>query len=159
MLLPSFHPLLDLFTCTQRSSCLCFHAVCIQYRLIKSVFFSVFAVYMCKLADGEKPLFLRLVSGPGSEALSFVLKEQQTGEVMVALILTTLQLYSCRPSFCALSSPRPAIPKCNTAVAHSKTWKSPALINHNSDLQHEPQFEVFTQRGNNCSYCPIKQHL
>uniref|UniRef100_A0A3Q0R6W1 Ras association domain family member 3 n=1 Tax=Amphilophus citrinellus TaxID=61819 RepID=A0A3Q0R6W1_AMPCI len=39
-------------------------------------------VYICKLADGEKPLFLRLVSGPDSEALSFVLKEQQTGEVM-----------------------------------------------------------------------------
>lgn len=39
-------------------------------------------VYVCKLADGEKPLFLRLVAGPDLDALSFVLREQQTGEVM-----------------------------------------------------------------------------
>lgn len=39
-------------------------------------------VYVCKLADAEQPLFLRLVAGPDSETLSFVLREQQTGEVM-----------------------------------------------------------------------------
>ncbi|MEQ2260187.1 hypothetical protein XENORESO_007509 [Xenotaenia resolanae] len=39
-------------------------------------------VYVCKLADGEKPLFLRLVAGPDLDTLSFVLREQQTGEVM-----------------------------------------------------------------------------
>ncbi|XP_056281045.1 ras association domain-containing protein 3 isoform X2 [Pseudoliparis swirei] len=39
-------------------------------------------VYVCKLADGEQPLFLRLVAGPEGDTLSFVLREQQTGEVM-----------------------------------------------------------------------------
>ncbi|KAM4523127.1 ras association domain-containing protein 1 [Fundulus diaphanus] len=38
-------------------------------------------VYVCKLADGEKPLFLRLLAGPDLDTLSFVLREQ-TGEVM-----------------------------------------------------------------------------
>ncbi|XP_051746716.1 ras association domain-containing protein 3 isoform X1 [Ctenopharyngodon idella] len=39
-------------------------------------------VYTCKLAEEEHPLFLRLVAGPSTDTLSFVLKEQQTGEVM-----------------------------------------------------------------------------
>ncbi|KAM9824157.1 ras association domain-containing protein 1 [Neosynchiropus ocellatus] len=39
-------------------------------------------VYVCKLADVEQPLFLRLVAGPDNDTLSFVLREQQTGEVM-----------------------------------------------------------------------------
>ncbi|XP_028252944.1 ras association domain-containing protein 3 [Parambassis ranga] len=39
-------------------------------------------VYVCKLADGEQPLFLRLLAGPDLDTLSFVLREQQTGEVM-----------------------------------------------------------------------------
>ncbi|XP_062338806.1 ras association domain-containing protein 3 isoform X2 [Osmerus eperlanus] len=39
-------------------------------------------VYVCKLAEGEQPLFLRLVAGPDTDTLSFVLREQQTGEVM-----------------------------------------------------------------------------
>lgn len=39
-------------------------------------------VYVCKLADTEKPLFLRLLAGPDLDTLSFVLREQQTGEVM-----------------------------------------------------------------------------
>ncbi|XP_034434658.1 ras association domain-containing protein 1 [Hippoglossus hippoglossus] len=39
-------------------------------------------VYVCKLADGEQPLFLRLVAGPDTDTLSFVLREQQIGEVM-----------------------------------------------------------------------------
>ncbi|XP_077401692.1 ras association domain family member 3 isoform X3 [Vanacampus margaritifer] len=39
-------------------------------------------VYVCKLADGEQPLFLRLVAGPNDDTLGFVLREQQTGEVL-----------------------------------------------------------------------------
>ncbi|XP_061108929.1 ras association domain-containing protein 3 isoform X2 [Conger conger] len=39
-------------------------------------------VYVCKLAEEEHPLFLRLVAGPNTDSLSFVLREQQTGEVM-----------------------------------------------------------------------------
>ncbi|KAL6116632.1 rassf3 [Pungitius sinensis] len=38
-------------------------------------------VYVCKLADVEQPLFLRLVAGPDGDTLSFVLREQH-GEVM-----------------------------------------------------------------------------
>uniref|UniRef100_A0A3B3S9K7 Ras association domain family member 3 n=1 Tax=Paramormyrops kingsleyae TaxID=1676925 RepID=A0A3B3S9K7_9TELE len=37
-------------------------------------------VYVCKLAEEEHPLFLRLVAGPNMDALSFVLREQPTGE-------------------------------------------------------------------------------
>lgn len=48
--------------------------------------FSVLSsVYVCKLAEGEQPLFLRLLAGPDTDTLSFVLREQQTGEVMVNL--------------------------------------------------------------------------
>ncbi|XP_028809939.1 ras association domain-containing protein 3 isoform X2 [Denticeps clupeoides] len=39
-------------------------------------------VYVCKLAESEHPLFLRLLAGPNTDNLSFVLREQQTGEVM-----------------------------------------------------------------------------
>ncbi|KAG7258984.1 hypothetical protein CRUP_003159 [Coryphaenoides rupestris] len=39
-------------------------------------------VYVCKLAEGEQPLFLRLVAGPDAHTFGFVLREQQTGEVM-----------------------------------------------------------------------------
>lgn len=39
-------------------------------------------VYTCKLSEEEHPLFLRLVAGPSTDTLGFVLKEQQTGEVM-----------------------------------------------------------------------------
>ncbi|KAK7129781.1 hypothetical protein R3I93_019427 [Phoxinus phoxinus] len=39
-------------------------------------------VYTCKLSEEEHPLFLRLVAGPSTDTLSFVLKEQQTGEVL-----------------------------------------------------------------------------
>lgn len=63
-----------LFVCTQWSdSCVC---VCVS-------------VYVCKLADGEKPLFLRLVAGPDSNMLGFVLREQQSGEVMVGVAVNT----------------------------------------------------------------------
>ncbi|XP_030210254.1 ras association domain-containing protein 5 [Gadus morhua] len=39
-------------------------------------------VYVCKLAEVEKPLYLRLVAGPDADTFGFVLREQQTGEVM-----------------------------------------------------------------------------
>ncbi|XP_072309966.1 ras association domain-containing protein 5 [Eucyclogobius newberryi] len=39
-------------------------------------------VHVYKLGDAEKPLFLRLMAGPNLDTLSFVLREQQTGEVM-----------------------------------------------------------------------------
>ncbi|XP_017350019.1 ras association domain-containing protein 3 isoform X1 [Ictalurus punctatus] len=39
-------------------------------------------VCVCKLSEGEHPLFLRLLAGPNLDTLSFVLREQQTGEVM-----------------------------------------------------------------------------
>lgn len=39
-------------------------------------------VYTCKLSDRENPLYLRLVAGPSTETLSFVLREHETGEVM-----------------------------------------------------------------------------
>ncbi|XP_023824437.1 ras association domain-containing protein 3 isoform X3 [Salvelinus sp. IW2-2015] len=38
--------------------------------------------YMCRLSEGEHPLFLRLLAGPNTDTLGFVLREQQTGEVM-----------------------------------------------------------------------------
>ncbi|XP_031796757.1 ras association domain-containing protein 3 isoform X2 [Sarcophilus harrisii] len=37
-------------------------------------------VYTCKLSDREHPLYLRLVAGPKTETLSFVLRERETGE-------------------------------------------------------------------------------
>ncbi|XP_062862620.1 ras association domain-containing protein 3-like [Trichomycterus rosablanca] len=39
-------------------------------------------VCICKLSEGEHPLLLRLLAGPDLDTLSFVLREQQTGEVM-----------------------------------------------------------------------------
>ncbi|NWQ78406.1 RASF1 protein, partial [Columbina picui] len=39
------------------------------------------AVYLRKLADEEQPLRLRLLAGPSEKVLSFVLKENETGEV------------------------------------------------------------------------------
>lgn len=38
-------------------------------------------VYIRKLSDNERPLRLRLASGPNEKVLSFVLKENETGEV------------------------------------------------------------------------------
>ncbi|XP_056614132.1 ras association domain-containing protein 1 isoform X1 [Triplophysa dalaica] len=38
-------------------------------------------VYLRKLSDDAKPLFLRLCAGPNEKALSLVLKENETGEV------------------------------------------------------------------------------
>lgn len=41
-------------------------------------------VYIRKLSDEERPLRLRLCSGPSEKVLSFVLKENETGEVNVS---------------------------------------------------------------------------
>ncbi|XP_039336662.1 ras association domain-containing protein 1 isoform X3 [Mauremys reevesii] len=38
-------------------------------------------VYLRKLSDEEQPLHLRLLAGPSEKVLSFVLKENETGEV------------------------------------------------------------------------------
>ncbi|XP_067271745.1 ras association domain-containing protein 1 isoform X1 [Pseudorasbora parva] len=38
-------------------------------------------VYLRKMADDERPLFLRLCAGPNEKVLSLVLKENETGEV------------------------------------------------------------------------------
>ncbi|XP_037535304.1 ras association domain-containing protein 1 isoform X2 [Nematolebias whitei] len=38
-------------------------------------------VYVRKLSDGERPLRLRLCAGPNEKVLSFVIKENETGEV------------------------------------------------------------------------------
>nr|XP_033782097.1 ras association domain-containing protein 1 isoform X1 [Geotrypetes seraphini] len=38
-------------------------------------------VYLRKLSDEEKPLHLRLLAGPSEKVLSFVLKENETGDV------------------------------------------------------------------------------
>lgn len=38
-------------------------------------------VYLRKLSDDEQPLKLRLLAGPSEKALSFVLKENDSGEV------------------------------------------------------------------------------
>lgn len=41
-------------------------------------------MYLRKLADEEQPLRLRLLAGPSEKVLSFVLKENETGEVNVS---------------------------------------------------------------------------
>lgn len=64
------------------------------------------SVYVCKLADGEQPLFLRLVAGPDTDTLSFVLREQQTGEVMVRPHVY-LHLFSLSLILSALPHPHP----------------------------------------------------
>lgn len=62
----------------------------------------VFAVYVCKLADTEKPLFLRLVAGPDLDTLSFVLREQQTGEVMVTPLIIILTFFFLSDFICKI---------------------------------------------------------
>lgn len=42
------------------------------------------SVYLRKLSDAEQPLLLRLLAGPSEKALSFVLKENDSGEVNVS---------------------------------------------------------------------------
>lgn len=41
-------------------------------------------MYLRKLSDEEQPLQLRLLAGPSEKALSFVLKENDSGEVNVS---------------------------------------------------------------------------
>lgn len=41
-------------------------------------------MYLRKLADEEQPLRLRLLAGPSEKVLSFILKENETGEVNVS---------------------------------------------------------------------------
>lgn len=43
------------------------------------------SVYIRKLSDNERPLRLRLFAGPNEKVLSFVLKENETGEVNVSV--------------------------------------------------------------------------
>nr|XP_033815348.1 ras association domain-containing protein 3 isoform X2 [Geotrypetes seraphini] len=38
--------------------------------------------YLCKLSDREHPLYLRLVAGPSTETLAFILREHETGDFM-----------------------------------------------------------------------------
>ena len=42
------------------------------------------AVYLRKISDDERPLRLRLETGPDEKLLSFVLKENETGGVNVS---------------------------------------------------------------------------
>ncbi|XP_050021431.1 ras association domain-containing protein 3 isoform X2 [Alexandromys fortis] len=42
-------------------------------------------VYACKLSDREHPLYLRLVAGPRTDTLSFVLREHEIGEIIYEL--------------------------------------------------------------------------
>lgn len=44
-------------------------------------------MYLRKLSDEEQPLRLRLLAGPSEKALSFVLKENETGEVNVSMYI------------------------------------------------------------------------
>lgn len=41
-------------------------------------------MYLRKLGDDEQPLRLRLLAGPSEKVLSFILKENETGEVNVS---------------------------------------------------------------------------
>lgn len=50
---------------------------------------SPFPVYACKLSDREHPLYLRLVAGPRTDTLSFVLREHEIGEVSEGSFLVT----------------------------------------------------------------------
>uniref|UniRef100_A0A4W5R3H0 Ras association domain family member 3 n=1 Tax=Hucho hucho TaxID=62062 RepID=A0A4W5R3H0_9TELE len=67
---------------TVYSSSLCLGLLCPPPPTLPLVCVGVFppVVYMCKLSEGEHPLFLRLLAGPNTDTLGFVLREQQTGE-------------------------------------------------------------------------------
>ena len=43
----------------------------------------IYLVYMRKLRDDERPLYLRLCAGPSEKVMSLVLKENETGEINV----------------------------------------------------------------------------
>lgn len=56
-----------------------------QSQVLNSELFLPFPlVYMRKLSDDERPLYLRLCAGPSEAALSLVLKENETGDVNVS---------------------------------------------------------------------------
>lgn len=57
--------------------------VCVVKGMIQCSLCDLFpyAVYACKLSDREHPLYLRLVAGPRTDTLSFVLREHEIGEV------------------------------------------------------------------------------
>lgn len=57
--------------------------------------FAWFAVLFQKLSVADCPLYLRLLAGPDTDVLSFVLKENETGEVEVGL--GPLQLHRRSP--------------------------------------------------------------
>lgn len=69
---------------------LCKEYLCIQGRrhlsLSLNCLFSPSSppAYFRKLSDDEQPLKLRLLAGPSEKALSFVLKENDSGEVNVS---------------------------------------------------------------------------
>ena len=48
------------------------------------------AVYLRKISDDERPLRLRLATGPDEKLLSFVLKENETGEVNVSMACSSV---------------------------------------------------------------------
>lgn len=52
------------------------------------------SVYLRKLSDDEQPLRLRLLAGPSEKALSFVLKENDSGEVNVSTQLSFISWVS-----------------------------------------------------------------
>lgn len=53
------------------------------FLILYKQLFLFLSVYIRKLSDGERPLRLRLNAGPNEKVLSFVLKENETGEVNV----------------------------------------------------------------------------
>uniref|UniRef100_A0A672P158 Ras association domain family member 3 n=1 Tax=Sinocyclocheilus grahami TaxID=75366 RepID=A0A672P158_SINGR len=59
-----------------------FKMTLVKFKSPSTLFLNRSVLYTCKLSEEEHPLFLRLVAGPSTDTLSFVLKEQQTGEVM-----------------------------------------------------------------------------
>lgn len=56
-----------------------------ESKFLIPLLMSFVPVYLRKLSDEEQPLRLRLLAGPSEKALSFVLKENETGEVNVSL--------------------------------------------------------------------------
>lgn len=56
------------------------------------------SVYVRKLSDDECPLPLRLRSGPSEKVLSFVLKENETGEVNVSATRICDSIQELHPS-------------------------------------------------------------
>lgn len=62
-----------------------------------------FTVYLRKLSDDAYPLHLRLCAGPGEEALSLVLKENETGDINVCFKCGSREHQHCRHACLNLS--------------------------------------------------------